>query len=541
MTKGFPSYPPGTEHLATKGVGDFVFGGNVALGDNPGGAGAVTVRAAESTLRSLNPSQSFELCIAVQAAVRTIADNLAKAKRRVFTASGDEVVGGPAFEWVNRPNEYSDGSKFIRDLMTWYNIAGEFAGLKQTLDGRLSILPIAPPRLQYWTYRQYSQRSEVGSWRYTWYDGKQDEILDSSLLFAAMFNPSDGVRGLSPLVTGAVEVGTLHWSGRYNQSFFQNGAVPSHLVSLPEGTPRREREDFARRYLAEYSTYNHNGHKVMVVAGGDIKVHPLEQPFQDGAFMELRKQMLQQVAMLYRVPAIEIGLYDKARFDTAAEERKLFMESTLMPQADMLTAAIQQQVFDRHFLASQAQTRRSKMGKALSARFDAARAESGGGLVFLIDTDTLPIANTIKVAQAEHAIKFRQAFGASLKETVDFFGIEMDDRPEREDVYLLATERNITHPEKNIEVMSAQMKADAAAKKPEPKPKKPAKKALHKLRTLSVKGAVEGRVWALAEADVGFPMFAAECRATLKPLIESKNIEGVKAWFDTIDPADVEN
>ena len=256
--------------------------------------------------------------------------------------------------------------------------------------------------------------------------------------------------------------------------------------------------------------------------------------------MELRKQMLQQVAMLYRVPAIEIGLYDKARFDTAAEERKLFMESTLMPQADMLTAAIQQQVFDRHFLASQATTQRAKMGKALSDRFDAARAESGGGLVFLIDTDTLPIANTIKVAQAEHAIKFRQAFGASLKETVDFFGIELEDRPEREDVFLLATERNITHPEKNIEVMSAQMKADAAPKEA-PKPKKPAKKALHKLRTLSVKGAVEGKVWSLAEADIGFPLFAAECRATLKPLIESKNIDGVKAWFDTIDLALLEN
>jgi HK97 family phage portal protein len=532
-------YPPGTEPV-TKGVSDFVFGGNATFGDNVGGAGSVTVRASESSLRSLSPIQSYELCVAVQAAVRTISENLAKAKRRIFTSSGEEVLGGPAFDFINRPNPYSDGSKFIRDLVTWYNISGELAGYKSMSAGKLSVLPIAPPRLTYWNFKHYSERSEVGSWRYTWEDGQQEQILDSNLLFANTFNPNDPVRGLSPLVTGSVEVGTLHWSGRYNQSFFQNGAVPSHLVSLPEGTPRRERDDFARRYLAEYSAYSHNAHKVMVVAGGDIKVHPLEQPFQDGAFMELRKQMLQQVAMLYRVPAIEIGLYDKARFDTASEERKLFMESTLMPQADMLTAAIQQQIFDRYFLASQATTRPAKMSKALSDRFDSVRAESGGGLVFLIDTDTLPIANTIKVAQAEHAIKFRQAFGASLKETVDFFGIELEDRPEREDVYLLATERNVTHPEKNIEVMSAQMKADAAPKEA-PKPKKPAKKALHKLRTLSVKGAVDGCVWSLAEADVGFPLFTAECRATLKPLIESKNIEGVKAWFDTIDLATLEN
>lgn len=526
-----------------KSIRDFRWGTPASATDTQAD---ISVRARESVIRSLRPTESYELCIAVHKAVSAIASNLSKASRRLFTRDGREVVGGPAYEFIHRPSQYMSGTAFIKLLLEWYNITGEMAAWLRPGAERPTAWVLCPSHLAYRDNRLYRDRSEVKFWRYTWRDGAVEDIPDDQLLFAAMFNPRDPVRGLSPLVTGAVEVGTLHWSGRYNQSFFQNSAIPSHIVELGEGVSRRERDDFTRRYLEEFNAYGHNAHKVMVVSGAELKIHTLNTSERDGEFLELRNHLIQQVAMLYGVPPIEMGIIDKSRFDTAPEERKLFMESTLMPQADMLTSVIQHQVIDR-MATTGLQTRSVKMSKALRSQFEVNVERSQGPLTFILDVDTLPIANAVKANVAERAIRWRQAFGASLRETADFFGVELEPRAEREDVYLLATERNITHPEKNIEVISA-LAADAAESAETPDgpedagrdeieaSRRKVKRSLRKLRRMSIDACRTRTCWRLSDAPQETPRLNAKVRLAVKGLIERGDLDAVRQYFEDMEP-----
>lgn len=535
--------------------------------------GGMSLRSADNQARVLSPSDSYALNIAVNAAVNAIAQNIAKAAVRIFLRDGTEVFDGELYQLLRRPNNQQNGAAFITDFIRWYNIQGESAALKSYgPDGSVVELRVLNPSLlQIWPANRYKTRDDIDEWRYLWNDGTFAPLPDSSLIFTANLNPIDPVRGLSPTSVAATEIGILHWSARSNLARQQNGGIPSHLIVLPENTPRKERDDFERKYLAQHNNYGHNGNKVLVVSGGDVKFVPLDNSVKDGEWMGLRQQMLAQVAMIYRIPAIEIGLYDKTRFDTAGEERKLFLESTLMPQIEMLTATLQRQLVDANFSIAGSSTisRPAKMRRSLADKFDARLAASNSDLIILVDSDTLPIAHEVMAAQADRADKLRHAFGLSLQETCDMFGLEVDDRPERKDVYLLATDRNITQPEKNVEIMAAGMKANGSAdgspasqdqatgdSKP-PRPQNPkdrprpskeqvraATKAIRGLRKLSLQCASRKEAWMLRAGDDAcqnpeIHKAIRLIRGDIGQFMLTGDEQGIRKFFNAIDPEDL--
>jgi hypothetical protein len=250
--------------------------------------------------------------------------------------------------------------------------------------------------------------------------------------------------------------------------------------------------------------------------------------------------------MLYRVPAIEIGLYDKTRFDTAAEERQLFMESTLMPQAEAISACIQHQVIDPHFRYGGSGSK-ATMSKSVSAAFESARAETDSDLIFLIDTDTLPIAHKVKAAQAKNATELRHAYGLTMNEVANLHGIEMEQREERDDIYLLATERNVTKPHLNPEVMAAEMKVSAKpseaggqappSKKKTPEKTKAINNAVRELRRLTLRCADSKEVWSLENGNdclKSLPLkpFVAKLRHDLRDAMRSGDADAIRAHFN---------
>ena len=150
--------------------------------------------------------------------------------------------------------------------------------------------------------------AQVKEWRYSWEDGVLAYYTTDQVCFDKMFNPMSNVRGMSPILTGANEIGSSYEAGRYNKQYFENGAVPSHLLVLPEGTPRQTRLDVENRYLATFGIGDGNAHKVMVTSGGDVKVQELSQKTKDAEFVNLMSMNTQRIAQLFKVPAIQIFL-----------------------------------------------------------------------------------------------------------------------------------------------------------------------------------------------------------------------------------------
>lgn len=470
----------------------------------------------------LNATESRSLSIAVHRAVDSIARNISQAKMRLFNRNGREITGGPLFNLLSRPAPFTSWRKFCYDTVTFWNTYGEyFIALPKGDVPPTWLRLLHPKRMSVHQPQRPNSRRDVTQWRYNWNDGTTEYIRDDMVVFDAMFNPDSGepIRGLSPLTTGAVMVTSSYHASKYNANFFENSAIPSHILVVSGGVSRQVRQDLERRYLAEHGTYS-NAHKTFVVSGvEDAKFLSLEQPFQEGAFMEVQKWADMKVGQLYGVPAIEMGFYDKTRFDTAAEERKLFAESTLAPQAERLSEAIQLQLIDPFFSMSDFTTEKpdkATMSKSLDAAFEKARFERNDPpIVCLIDIDTLPIMGAVKAAAIEQAMKFRDTLLMSPQEVADYFNIDIPDgREERKDIYAPQTHRNITHPEKNPDfymqshAMAQQEKqspgssgGDAAKPSAEDRAKKRvANRYLRKLRGLTLATLDEGRMWSLTEA-----------------------------------------
>lgn len=519
--------------LINKGVRDVDWGNPVMWQGTQslaGATGSVTVQAAQATKKNVTPYEAYSFNVAVNAAVGAIRSQFGQAQGRLFNRGGEEINGGELYDVLKMPAPGMSYCRWIEEIAAWYNIAGEFAIRVGESTGGFprTLTPLCPAMLEAEKPVNPRTPGQVVQWRYAWADGATEYIRGDYLAFDRMFNPNPfSIRGLSPLVVGAVQISGQIAAESYNKSFFDNGGIPSHLVVLPDGVPKAHREDFEKRYLSEYGRWNSNAHKVMVVSGKDVKVESLEEPFQDGAFMEMMKRGDLKVGQLYRVPAINMGIYDKTRFDTANEERKLFLEETLKPQAAVLSATIQQQIIDRHYRFSNFSVRRprkgERMSKSMDRLFEKARSEQGDSpIIFLIDPDTLPVANEVALSKMEHVQKLRDATMISPDAATKFVGLEVDDeRPERKEIWAENKFVCITDPDINAKLVPGVTGPDGkepgenkppAEKKPAAKPKKEltpaeakrvdyAKTVLFKLRKLALEKLSDGELFGLSDGD----------------------------------------
>jgi hypothetical protein len=431
------------------------------LGEGGARGGGYGFNVHKASQKSLSPRECYELSIAVNAAVNAICRNGSRATpRAIDSKSGEEIIEGDLIDRMREPVKGMPFRKWLWEILAWYNIDGEFA-VWATGDGMPESLPIlAPCMLRVETpVKPPNSLNDVARWEYRWTDGARSLIRGDRLAFDRLFNPDPtSIRGLSPLLTGTVTVTAQHRADLYNKTFFENNAVPSHILKLPDGVPEATRKDIERRWMSEHGVYSNNAHKIAVISGTDAEFIPIEQPFQEGAFVELQKRADYKVGQLYRVPAIELGIYDKTRFDTANEERKLFAESTLLPQLDAIGDCIQFQIVARHYSLSRVHRRRPRKpaGKHARERFETAmdeRKATGVPIVFWLDPDSMPVMNDVALSKMEHAEKLRTALDFSAQEAIDYIGIDAEEREERKAIWVKNDRVNITDPEFNKKII----------------------------------------------------------------------------------------
>ncbi len=486
--------------------------------------GNLNVREANTASRTLTAAECYCLSVATRRAINAIARNLCQAKVRLFTNTGREVTGGPAISLLRMPSRRKTWKSFAYDASSWFNLSGEYAFHKIGAGvQRLRILN--PYRLHIKEPLRPNERDDVTLWRYSERDGSQPDIADNALVFDAMFNPerTETVRGLSPLLTGGTQAGIGVFAALYTQGALQNSSVPSHMLVLPPSVPKLQRDAFAREYLSKFRTPDpavNNFHRIFVVSGGEeVDIKPIEQNFQDGAFMEAQSWADEKIGQLFGVPPIEMGNLQKTRFDTAAEERHVFIESTVKPELDRLSEAMQLQLIDTDFRFSQYTTEAPRMGKSIEKTFEKARsANPDSTLLLCLDSDTMPIMAEVNAALISSAKDFRETMLLSPKELADYYGIDVPVDPQgvRADIYGENNYVNLTHPEKNAALVPGVKPAGTDASQPTPANRNPPKKELtedererlhrleksvRKLRKLTLDAIDSGGIWSLNQGD----------------------------------------
>ncbi|GIW77996.1 MAG: hypothetical protein KatS3mg104_3059 [Phycisphaerae bacterium] len=463
IKKFFDSIFGSRKSVKQKSVTDGLWGDSGFSESEP--VSPMTFRAFQNTFKDLTPKQMYELSVCVNACNNAIARNVSLCKIRIYNTDGMEVVGGRLYNLLRRPSPRMTMRTLLNSLVTWWNVLGEMAvyvGVGE--DGYPDrLIDLDPSRLSVYRPAIPNNINDVIQWQYMWHDGKTEYIRRDWILFERMWNPIDPVRGLSPLVTGSTAVNTGHGAWKYNKDHFANGGIPSHIVNLGAGVSRRQREEFESRYKSEFSNASGNSHKVMVVSGKEISIEKLSSNHETGWFVDLFDKTDEAIARLYRVPAIEAFFLSKTRFDTATEERKMFMQSTIQPIADLISDMIQTQLIDVHFSDysdDEIVLNDSGKTKYIDSKLEQYFYERQGSRYFVVlDTDTLPIMAEIKTGMLASAKAFRETADASANEALNYFGIELPYRKERDEIWVDRNKICISNPQFNAELFSAEMQA----------------------------------------------------------------------------------
>jgi HK97 family phage portal protein len=436
--------------------------GDPGWGEGTFQGGVISAKALQAIDRTLGPAEAFALSIDLQSAQSAITNQFFKVPVRLFYArSGDEIETGDVVDFFRRPAPNYTTGAWLSELVNWKGLYGEIAAsVLQAGKGKINAVPISPGRLAFQTPTNPRVLGDIQQWRYIWPNGTIDIINSDSLVYWKNFNPMSPVRGLSPVLAGVNEISAGYEAVAYNKRFFSNNAEPSHIVVLPDAISPEDKEAFEKEYMAMHSTYSGQSHRVMFVSGTNVEVKPISTQIKDAQFQVLQQMVTAKIAQLKKIPAAEMGVYDKTRFETIDAEREMFFENTLLPESELLTQVLQHQIVDRYF--TNTKTTRAggkKLSKSLMHRVEKARVEQGDSeILVVLDMDALPIALKVKQSKLAYAVNYQQAFKVSPRAAAEEIGIEIEETPANQQVWVQSTEAPYVDP-----AVAAQQAQDIAA------------------------------------------------------------------------------
>lgn len=168
-------------------------------------------------------------------------------------------------------------------------------------------------------------------------DPKPNEVIH-----ILKYSPSSTFYGVPDIVAAKQAVAGNKFSADFNIDYFENKAVPRHVIILQGATinPR-----LAKNILEFFETglkgKNHRSLFVPLPASTnekkvEFKIEPVEAGIQDASFEKYRKANLQEILMAHRVPINKIGLPEGVSLAVARDADKTFKEQVCGPEQDKI-------------------------------------------------------------------------------------------------------------------------------------------------------------------------------------------------------------
>lgn len=160
----------------------------------------------------------------------------------------------------------------------------------------------------------------------------------SEIIHFKKYSPSSTFYGVPDIVPASGAVAGMKFSQDFNLDYFENKAVPRHVIVLKGATinPR-----LAKNILEFFETglkgKNHRSLFVPLPAETDknkvdLKIEPVEAGVQESSFDKYDKSNIAKILMAHRVPVNKIGLPEGVSLAVARDADKTFKEQVCRPE-----------------------------------------------------------------------------------------------------------------------------------------------------------------------------------------------------------------
>ncbi len=278
--------------------------------------------------------QPYKQSVWVYAAINTIISNISRVPFVIRKDRGEmepaTIEEGPLYELFQNPNPLMTQSKLIETTFGFYELYGECFWI---LEGRDNVTQI--PK-EIWTFNptRFEPIIDRGTgWLLGWkYVGKTEVIFSlNEILHFKMFNPYDDLRGLSPLEAARLSVESEYHASMYNKVFFENGAVTSLNISVPEEL----NDEQYNRMLKQFED-RHKGSKKahrIVIAESGAKIIESRIGQRDMEFIDGKKMSRTEILAAYEVNEVVLGIFADVKSQEGSKAaHKAFWEECLVPK-----------------------------------------------------------------------------------------------------------------------------------------------------------------------------------------------------------------
>lgn len=263
----------------------------------------------------------------------------------------EPFLGHPLMDTMLRANPHMTGAQLwqatelfmaLRGECFWI-LAGEGATrLKSRNEFPEEIYPISPDlfdaevengRLVAWRYRQGGTSSTsipapmIG-----------DQVGDIMLLpweviHFRYVNPTDSLRGYSPLIPVAAAIAADTTAKSHNMSVMKNGANPGGLLIDKNGTEpwnADEEREFLERWQQRHGGPNNRG-ELAILTGG-LEYIPTGMSPRDMEYLDSMRYNREEVFATMRVPKTVVGITDTVNFATQLGQDANLWDKCLLPE-----------------------------------------------------------------------------------------------------------------------------------------------------------------------------------------------------------------
>lgn len=194
----------------------------------------------------------------------------------------------------DEPNPEMDAAQFWGDVtghlcLDW----NAFIGKQFDAKNRVSRLwPIRPDWVRITRERgvkTFHIRDEYG----VWYPFTAAEIIHVRAGYGF-----DGLRSVSPVKLAAQQIGAGIAMERFMNDFWANGALPTAVLQTDKGIDPKRSRQLANRFLR---TYRGRRRGIVVLEDG-LEVKPLSWSHVDAQFIEQKRELVETIARVWRVP-----------------------------------------------------------------------------------------------------------------------------------------------------------------------------------------------------------------------------------------------
>lgn len=277
------------------------------------------------------------------ASIRNISEDMGKLPLRFFRArkdGGKDAIPDHALthllnkEFNPAMSAMTGWETMMSHALGWQG--GYFEIIRTQGGAPIELWPIDPRSVTVET-------QEDGSTRYlvTRKDGQQ-QILESKDVFDLHGLGFDGLSGYIIARIGKSSIGPALAANQFRFAFFQNGAIQSTVITVPETWSEKALEGFRSSWDTRHTGAKKAYKTAILEKGADIKVVGSDP--EKSQLVETLKFNVEDVARWFRIPPNKIGHLEKSAFSNITEENRNYVIDTLQAWSVRICQEIQRKL-----------------------------------------------------------------------------------------------------------------------------------------------------------------------------------------------------